>query len=89
MSESRGRGTEKSQKNSSRATREQGFEILARESSNNIVYMFVTYIYKYICRGGCNLTTLVVGIKALHHPKWASREENLQKIGVSSDSLIA
>ena len=35
MSVRRGRGTEKSQKNSSRATRASGFEILARESSNN------------------------------------------------------
>ena len=38
MSERRGRGRKKTQKNSSRATREQGFEILARQSSNNIVY---------------------------------------------------
>ena len=44
----------------------------------------ITYIYKYICRDGCNLKTLVVAIKALHHPQWASREENLQKIGISS-----
>ena len=42
---------------------------------------------------GCNLRILVVGIKALHRikrsqciiggsPPWASREENLPKIGV-------
>ena len=42
MSERRGRGTEKSQKNSSRATREQGFEILARE--RNMVYL--VYVYR-------------------------------------------
>ena len=64
----------------------------------------VTYIYKYICRDGCNLRTLSVGIKGLHrikrlqcisgggrggvNPPWTSRERNLQKIGVSSDSLI-
>ena len=35
MSARRGRGTEKSQKNSSRATRASGFEILARESSKD------------------------------------------------------
>ena len=57
----------------------------------------ITYIYKYVCRDGCNLRTLVVGIKAHHrikryqaggrvNPPGASREENLQKIGVSSDS---
>ena len=53
-----------------------------------------------MCRDGCNLRTLVVGIKALHRikrlqciiggsPPWASKEENPQKIGVSSDSLVA
>ena len=29
----------------------------------------ITYIYKYVCRDGCNLRTLVVGIKALRHIK--------------------
>ena len=52
-----------------------------------------------MCMDGCHLRTLVVGTKALHRikrsqciigrsPPWASREENLRKIGVSSDSLI-
>ena len=46
MSARKGRGTEKSQKNSSRATREQASEILARESSKDIVYQYMfTYIY--------------------------------------------
>ena len=51
--------------NSSRATREQGFEILARQSSNNIVYL--VYVYTVHCsillykaenseRGACMVT---------------------------------
>ena len=39
MSARRGRGTKKSQKNSSRATRASGFEILARESSKNYKHL--------------------------------------------------
>ena len=35
-----------------------------------IVIMYsITYIYKFVCRDGCNLRTLVVGIKALHRIK--------------------
>ena len=37
MSARRGRGTEKSQENSSTATRESGSEVLARESSKDLV----------------------------------------------------
>ena len=39
-----------SQKNSSRATRESGSEILARQSLKDLVYMFVRYCTTFLAR---------------------------------------
>ena len=49
-----------------------------------VIMCSITYIYKYVCRDGCNLRTLVVRIKALHRIK---RLQGLSGGGVTHHEL--